>query len=308
METQTDQPDGAAQISIVVPCYNNRDTIHDCLASIEHSVRACGAAADITVVDSSSDGTDDLIRSGFPAVRLIHLPERTLPGRARNLGARDATAPLLVFVDADCRVPRDWAADALRVFQRHPHTAAFCGRVCNGNPGPASWVAFISEFSGYFGRLRRRPMASLPTFCAGYRRDTFRRYGGFPEDLWPGEDIVLSRRMSAAGEPCFLDPSVSVYHRNRATFRRAFHHAHRIGAAFTRSRLQCPELPGASLVRATPLVLPLMGAWRLAAAFQRCLRAAPTLALLMLALAPCFAISAACWTAGAWAERRRGLS
>lgn len=292
------------RLSIIVPCYNNRHTIRDCLASLQASVAACGAGAEVTVVDSSEDGTDALIGAEFPGVRLIHLPQRTLPGRARNLGAGSSRAPILAFVDADCRVPADWAAAVLKVFESHPETAAFCARVDNGNPGAASWVAFISEFSGYFGRLRRRPMACLPTFCAAYRAESFRRHGGFPDDLWPGEDIVLSRRLHAAGEGCFLDPSVHVHHTNRATFREAFAHARKIGAAFTRSRLQCPELPGAGLVRATPWVLPPMGIWRAKVAFLRCLRDAPELALLMLALSPCFAAAAVYWIAGAWTERR----
>jgi glycosyltransferase involved in cell wall biosynthesis len=234
-------------VSIVIPCYNGMLTIERCLDSVRTAIE--GKNVEVIMVDSSDDGTEEFVAAQYPEVRLKHLAEKALPGKARNQGVELARAKLIAFLDADCMAPANHIDNILASFQRYPDQAAIVGCVRNGNPGPASWVSFISEFNGFFGRQTRKPMLSLPTYCAVYQRDVFEKYNGFPEDLWPGEDAILSARLAEGKEPIFLEPGVWVYHNNRDTMAGYLAHQYKIGYGFSVSRKLLPHLPGADKLR-----------------------------------------------------------
>lgn len=269
-------------VSIIIPCYNGMGTIDACL----NSLKACGC--EVILVDSSSDGTDRHVAEHFPWVRLERFEERTLPGKGRNHGARVAEGELLAFLDADCVAPPDHLERVRRSFSEHPEQSAVVGCVENNNPGWISWLSFISEFNGFFGRQARRPMNSLPTYCAIYRKDVFWKYGGFPETLWPGEDAVFSNRLSAAGEPMFLDPSIRVRHHNRDTLREVLHHQRRIGKGFRISRELLPQLPGAAALRRSRLAAFPLAAARGLFMLRRTFAASPAAGLRVLLMSPLY--------------------
>lgn len=77
-----------ASVSIVLPSYNSKQTINQCLNSILN--QSYQGINEVIIVDSSDDGTDDLIRQLFPSLKLIHLSKKTFPGAALNIGVRVA--------------------------------------------------------------------------------------------------------------------------------------------------------------------------------------------------------------------------
>jgi hypothetical protein len=100
-------------ISFVIPAYNEAGSLPSTLASIKESIKACGVAAEIIVVDNnSSDGSAGIaLESG--ADRVVFEPVNSI-ARARNAGARAASAPLLVFIDADTKLSTAFS----RIFSR----------------------------------------------------------------------------------------------------------------------------------------------------------------------------------------------
>src|SRR5688572_21591436 len=92
--------------SIVVPSYRSAATIARCLRSL--IAQDAPFDYEVIVVDSSDDGTAELVRRDFPGVCLHHLPDRVGPETARNIGAKHAKGAILAFLDSDCIAPRDW--------------------------------------------------------------------------------------------------------------------------------------------------------------------------------------------------------
>jgi Glycosyl transferase family 2 len=91
-----------AVVDVIVPARDEEDTIGRCLQSL---VTQQGIAFQITVVnDGSSDRTGEIARS-FAGVRVIQAeePAAGISGKSNALilGARHATAPWLLFTDAD---------------------------------------------------------------------------------------------------------------------------------------------------------------------------------------------------------------
>lgn len=288
-------------LSVVVPSYNSGKTIGLCLDSLERW--AGDPQVEIIVVDSSDDGTDESIRNRYPWVRLHHCARRTFPGPARNVGAGLARGPLLAFTDADCVVSPDWVPAILEVFRSHPDESACVGRVANHNPRSAvGWTSFLTEFNGYLGGRRRRPIRALPTFSAACRADVFRRYGGFPEDVAWLEDMIFCAKLLRGGEKIYYEPSVRVHHHNRSAAGAFLHHQERLGQFFAHSRYAA-DLPGSRALRRGAWSIPLLAGWRAFSAYRRTLFAAPGAFLVLLLVTPLYAAGAFRWMRGVWKGR-----
>lgn len=93
-------------VAVIVPCYNGAATILACLESIRS--QSSRFPAELIVVDSSTDGTADLVTSAFPDVRVIHLDGRRSCGEARNIGLQATTSDIVLFIDSDCIAPENW--------------------------------------------------------------------------------------------------------------------------------------------------------------------------------------------------------
>ena len=79
-------------LSIVIPAYNFRHSFRIIAIAIT------SGSSEIIVVDSSPVAAslpDD------PRIKLVHLPKKTWPGEARNIGWQAAQGEYILFVDAD---------------------------------------------------------------------------------------------------------------------------------------------------------------------------------------------------------------
>jgi glycosyltransferase involved in cell wall biosynthesis len=231
--------------TVVVPSYRSAATIACCLDSLlAQDIRA---PFEIVVVDSSDDGTADVVRSQYPSVRLIALASRTDPATARNLGARSSTAHTLAFIDSDCVAQPDWlrrlAAGIDDGFD------GIGGAIANANAESAvSQAGYMCEFREFVPKGEARPADNLTLGNAAYRRDAWTATGGFPEGFFPQEDQVFHARFQRAGFRARLDPWIVVRHAHRTVRADFLRHQRSIGRANARV-LQEIERPGARLAR-----------------------------------------------------------
>jgi glycosyltransferase involved in cell wall biosynthesis len=231
--------------SVIVPSYNSRSTIAHCLQALVG--QETGFAYEIIVVDSSNDGTGELITSRFPRVELIRLPERTLQGLARNLGVQAAKGMVLAFTDADC-VPEPCWLDKMIQEQEEGGCAAVGGAVLNGLPlNPVAWSGYLLEFNERLPKFPKRFVNLLPTCNISFRRSIFERHGLFPTDLWPSEDHLFSWRLLRAGEHLLFNPNIRVGHIFRPHIKAFLQHQVRLGRASATARRRV-NLPHAWLV------------------------------------------------------------
>jgi GT2 family glycosyltransferase len=228
--------------SVIIPSYNSRLTIAPCLNALRDQQTHC--SYEIVVVDSSNDGTGDLIASRFSEVKLLRMSQRTLPGLARNMGIETAQGNILAFTDADCVPEPLWLDNMLQAHAKENY-AAIGGSVLNGLPlNPVAWSGNLLEFSNHLPNTPKRFVDLLPTCNVSFRRTVFERHGLFPTDLWPSEDQIFSWRLVRAGERLLFDPSIRVRHLFRPDFRSFMRHQVRLGQASARARRQV-DLPQA---------------------------------------------------------------
>src|SRR5690242_19243740 len=95
-------------ISIILPTYNGKDKIGNALRSLSRQEQA--GMEVIVVIDGSTDGTADYLRSNDWSLKRLKITEQSNAGRAaaRNAGARIAEGTLLVFLDDDMIAGDNW--------------------------------------------------------------------------------------------------------------------------------------------------------------------------------------------------------
>lgn len=246
---------------------------------------------EVIVVDSSADGRAEQLGRRWPWVRVIALPQRTLPGAARNIGAGHARGQWLAFCDADAVPMPGWLAGLEEVVAEG--AAAVAGTILNGTPtsaiGTAGWLLEFSEWLP----SRRGPLLHGASANLAVRRSAFERHGGMPEDVWPGEDTILTFRL-AAEEGLRFAPRAAVCHLNRTGGRAFLEHQRRLGASFAQVCAQV-DLPYRWVSRPPATVL--AGPLRLVALARRLARS-PRHGLAALRVAPLLVAGLAAWTGG----------
>jgi len=120
--TITDRPASAA---VIIPHYNDIARLDRCLREL---ARNDLTDVEIVVVDNGSTESLEEVRASHPEFRFLAEPEKGAAA-ARNRGIAETTAPLLLFIDADCVPDRDW----VRIARKH------LGWYCKGLPKSAEF-------------------------------------------------------------------------------------------------------------------------------------------------------------------------
>lgn len=204
-------------LSVVVPARNATAHLPRCLAALRAST---GVPREVIVVDDASDDggrTADVAREA--GARLLSTPRRGGPGAARNLGARAARAPILLFVDADVVVHDDTLLRVRNAFAADAGLAALFGSYDTrpADPGPVSQFKNLVHHHVHQHGARRA--STFWAGCGAVRRELFLALGGFDESYArPSiEDIELGVRLVRAGHRVALDPDLQVTHLKRWT-------------------------------------------------------------------------------------------
>lgn len=199
---------GLAEIAIIIPHYNDLTRLRRCLSALmENDVAGC----EIVVVDNGSDQPLDDLQATFPLVRFVTEPERGAAA-ARNRGVAETTAPVLLFIDADCVPARDWVATARRL----EGSADLVGgrvEVFDETPPPRSGAeafeaVFAFNFRNYIEVQGFSGTGNLLT-----RRAVFEDVGPFRGGV--SEDRDWSFRATAKGYRLIYEDGLRVGHPSR---------------------------------------------------------------------------------------------
>ena len=287
---------GAPLISVIIPSYNARATIRRCLGSVFD--QDCEARYEVIVVDSSGDGTDEIIRREFPQALLFHLERRTPAGDARNLGMDKAAGAFMAFTDADCMVARDWLS---RILERHQGRgyAAVGGSIANGTPwSPVGSAEHLFAFNEFLPQAIEGLVTNIPTCNICYRRSALAgaRFKGGPDGVNLAEDLILNWSLTRRGEKLLFDPTIRVVHLNRTRLGASLRHQYLLGQGSCWARKRT-DIPGRIFVDypVLGLALPYL---RLARIVLRLSRIDRHAVLRFLALSPLIFLEASAWAAG----------
>jgi polyisoprenyl-phosphate glycosyltransferase len=94
-------------VSVVLPCFNERDHVALEVKRIRAALDAAGLSHELLCVDDgSTDGTREVLQ-GLEGIRAILLPRNQGSGTARRIGTQHARGAVVVWTDADMTYPNE---------------------------------------------------------------------------------------------------------------------------------------------------------------------------------------------------------
>jgi glycosyltransferase involved in cell wall biosynthesis len=217
-------------ITVVLCTFNRCERLRKALESIAVSVVPQGVTWEVLIVDNNStDQTMSAVKEFFKRdpERFRYLFEvRQGKSYALNSGLKEARGDVVAFVDDDVTVESTWLQN-LTAPLKDMTWAGSGGRILP-EPGfaPPPWLALdgpnnmggilaLFNLGDRPGPLDQSPFGTNMAF----RKSVFKKYGGFRTDLGPrpgseirNEDTEFGKRILAAGERLWYEPSAVVYH------------------------------------------------------------------------------------------------
>ncbi len=177
------------KISVIIPTLNEEHYIRRSLGSLK---KQTFKDFEIIVVDGHSTDKTLIIAKRYGA-RVVSAARRG-PWNAKNVGAKKARGKLLLFLDADTAVPRDYLS---MISEELKNTrVALIGPEVRMD-APLHYRVMLKLVYAMFillGCINRAP-AVMAVAC---RKKDFLSIGGFPARRL-GEDVEFSRKMSRLG-------------------------------------------------------------------------------------------------------------
>ena len=224
--------------SIVIPNWNGRDLLEKYLPSVLTAAQQCPGSEVIVVDNGSTDGSAPWVLEKFPSVRLIALDSNLGFGAGSNEGFRHARHDIVVLLNSDMRVERDFLRPLLDGFSDERVFAVSC-QIFFSDPAKKREETGLTEGWWQQGALRvaHRIEPSIrepyPCFYGGggscaFDRRKFLSLGGFDELLRPFylEDTDLGYVAWKRGWKVLYQPASVVYHEHRGTIGRRFSEAY----------------------------------------------------------------------------------
>jgi GT2 family glycosyltransferase len=220
--------------TVVIPNWNGRDLLEKYIPSIVTAL-AGNAANEILVVDNgSTDDSPEFLRTAFPQVTVLALPENLGFGGGSNAGFRAAKNDIVVLLNSDMRVAEDFLAPLLKGFE-DPEVFAVSCQIFFSDPGKLREETGLTQGWWQDGTLRVRHRIDdqvddlFPCFYGGggscaFDRHKFLELGGFDELLAPFylEDTDLGYLAWKRGWKVLYQPRSVVFHEHRGTIGKKF--------------------------------------------------------------------------------------
>ena len=224
-------------LSLIIPTYNARELLADCLQSIFRNPPS--EPYEVLVVDdASADGTSEMVRARFPEVRLLRNNVNRHYARSNNRAIAQSRGQYIYLLNNDTIVLPQAIDRMLAFLREHPEAGAVGSRLLNGD-GTVQWSvkSLPNPGSALFGarsiitrmfpnnRYSRKHLLHLDRdpnqpFIAGYvssasimiPRQVVEQVGELDRRLSYHVDADYCKRIANAGYSCYYLPTATVIH------------------------------------------------------------------------------------------------
>ncbi len=220
------------QISVIIPNWNGKYLLETCLAALRR--QAFRDFETILVDNGSEDGSADYVRSQFPEVKVLALPENRGFTGGSIAGYEQSGGELIVLLNNDTEVDAHWLEEIHSASRVYPKAGSFASKMMyfdeRGRVENCGFDLGIAGATVDLGRdepngpewIRPQRVFGACGGAATYRRKMLEDIGFLdPEFVMIYEDADLSFRAQLRGYECVYVPGAIVYHRYRVTIGKA---------------------------------------------------------------------------------------
>jgi GT2 family glycosyltransferase len=223
-------------LSVIIVNWKSKDFLRNCLESVY--ANTLDLRFEIIVVDSASfDGCGEMLAEFYPAVKFIQSHENIGFARANNLGAAQAVADTLLFLNPDTELVGPALSTLYNVLKSQPNAGAVGAKLLNSDGSlqtscvqsfptllnqalDADFLRAYSPRSSLWGtaalchaQVTPAPVEVLSGACIMIHRQVFDNAGGFPEAYFMySEDLELCFRVRQSGWLNYYVPSAVITH------------------------------------------------------------------------------------------------
>ena len=157
-------------LSVVIATHNARATIAGCLRALEHQPGR--ETAEVIVADSSTDGTDLIIREQFSDVRLLRFSEPLTVPQLRGHAMSVARAHVVAVIDPYSVVEARWLPELLEAHRIQPNLVIGGAVDLDGaaTSSLTAWTLYLWEYGRFMLPLKMGPADILPGSNISYKR------------------------------------------------------------------------------------------------------------------------------------------
>jgi len=198
-----------ALFTIVIPTYNNRAQLENCLRSI---LKMDSVDYKVVVCDNgSTDGTIEFLKDfvkQHPSFIFSEHPDKQNKGRAanRNQALPFTNSEYVLFLDSDATVSKEILIEHTKILKTNP-IAVSIGKAIYTNANTNIWAAYLSTRGhGKYKHLELADYKYFNTQNAALPSRFFKELGGFDSNMffYGGDDIEFGSRLRKSFQPSFI--------------------------------------------------------------------------------------------------------
>jgi GT2 family glycosyltransferase len=223
-------------LTIVIPSYNTRQLLGDCISSIYEHTRGITFEV-ICIDDNSPDGSANFVAESFPQVILVRNQVNQFYVRNNNLGMRMSRARYACLLNSDTLLISNAFRALVKYMDENPRVAACGPKLLNPDrsvqhcirrfSGPATMALQALNWHKLFPRSRltdryyatgfdysrAQPVDSIGTTAFIVRRSTWENAGMLDERFRLFvSDLAYNFMLKQKGYPVYYTPCAEIVH------------------------------------------------------------------------------------------------
>lgn len=211
------------EISVVVPCRNEKDHIEECIRSLFNQEGPLGKYEIIVADGMSDDGTREILKNLAEEDHRLVIVNNPFKSTATglNIAIRKARGKVVIRMDAHTRCASDYLRQCLDVLYKSgaSNVGGPARTYAKGYVQSAIRAAFHSAFAvgcARFHDVEYEGHVDTVTYGCWFR-DLHKKVGFFDEELMCNEDDEFNFRLTQAGERIWQSPLIKSWYTPRAS-------------------------------------------------------------------------------------------
>lgn len=225
------------KLSVVIVNYKVKELLAQAIRSLREA-EGYDETEVIVVDNDSNDGSHEYISTHFPEVLWIGLKTNAGFGKACNIGAERASAPVLLMLNPDTLVSSDTLVKGLQFLEEHPNAGIMSPKVLNQDgsfqwqcrrsfPTPTNAFFYLTGLYKMFPKSKTLGAYSMTWApedkeilvdavsgsCFFIPTDLYNEIGGFDESFFMyGEDLDICAQVTERGREVWYSPVTEIIH------------------------------------------------------------------------------------------------
>lgn len=220
------------ELSIIIPCRNEKDYIKNCLDSLLAQDYPRDKMEILVIDGMSEDGTLDILKD-YTKKNLIKVFENSkkFTPSALNIGIKNSNGSIIMRIDAHASYNKNYVSGCIKYLKKY--NVDNVGGVVHAVPVTNSIFAQViaQVYSHPFGagysffRIGAiEPKLTDTVFGGCYKKEVFKKVGLFNENLIRSQDLEFNIRLKNAGGKILLIPNIISYYHPKATLAEFLRH------------------------------------------------------------------------------------